>query len=77
MHHFYSSIGVELMQKDGPLEKKNKLELTQVRSVAQPLLPLTVDGPHWILQDMQRKFYHFDKLQGLKMYDNTFFYGVE
>jgi hypothetical protein len=70
MHHFYSSVGVELMQQDGALEKKNKLELTQVRNAARTLLPLTGDGPHWILQDTKRKCYHFDKLQVLKMYDS-------
>jgi hypothetical protein len=55
MHHFYSSVGFELMQQDISLENKDKLELTQVRSVACTLLPLTCDGPHWILQDMKRK----------------------
>jgi hypothetical protein len=43
-----------------------------VKSVAQTLLPLTGDGPHWILQDMHTKCYHVDKLQVLKMYDTIF-----
>jgi hypothetical protein len=34
MHQFYSSVGFELMQQDGALKKRTKLELTQVMSVA-------------------------------------------
>jgi hypothetical protein len=66
IHQFYSSIGVELMQQYGALQKKD-LELTQVRSVSRMLLPLTGDGPHWISQDMKRKCYHFDQVQVLKI----------
>jgi hypothetical protein len=35
MHHLYSSVGVELMQQYGALEKKDELELTQVSSVSR------------------------------------------
>jgi hypothetical protein len=62
------------MQQDGALEKVDKLELTQVRNISHVLLPLTGDAPppHWILQDMKSKLYHFDQLQVLKMYKNMF-----
>jgi hypothetical protein len=56
MHHYYSKVGVELMQEDGALEKKERLKKTQARSVARSLLPLTSVGTHWILQDMHRKW---------------------
>jgi hypothetical protein len=69
MHHYYSKVGVELMQKDGALEKKERLKKTKVRSVAGSLLPLTSVGPHCILQDMHRKCYHFTNADVLKMYD--------
>jgi hypothetical protein len=69
MHHYNSKVGVELMQKDGALEKKESLKKTQVRSVARSLLPLTSVGPHWILQDMHRKFYPFTNADVFKMYD--------
>jgi hypothetical protein len=72
MHHYYSKVGVELMQKDGALEKKERLKKTQVRSVARSLLPLTSVGPHWILQDMHRKCYHFTNADVWKMYDKKF-----
>jgi hypothetical protein len=72
MHQLYSSVGVALMQQYGALQKKY-LELTQVRSVARMLLPLTGDGQHCILQDMKRKCYHFYQVQVLKMYKNMSF----
>jgi hypothetical protein len=77
MHQLYNSIGVELMQQYGALQKKADLELTHVRSVARTLLPLTGDGPHWILQDKKRKCYHFDQVQVLNMYNHIFCYGAE
>jgi hypothetical protein len=58
MHHYYSKLGVELMQEDGALDKKERLKKTQARSVARSLLPLTSVGQHWILQHMHRKCYH-------------------
>jgi hypothetical protein len=70
MHHLYCSVRVELMQQYCALQTKEDLELTQVRSVARTLLLLTGDGPHWILQDMKSKCYHFDQVQVLKMYNN-------
>jgi hypothetical protein len=69
MHHYYSKVGVELMQEDGALEKKEILNQTQVHSVARSSLPLTSVGPHCILQDMYRKCYHFTNANALKMYD--------
>jgi hypothetical protein len=72
MYHYYSKLGVELMQKDGALEMKERLKKTQVRSVAIRLLPLTSVGPHWILQDMHRKCYHFTKADVLKMYEKKY-----
>jgi hypothetical protein len=72
MHHYYSKVGVQLMQENGALDKKEKMNLTQVRSVARSLLPLTSVGPHWILQDMHRKCYHFVNNDVLKMYDKGF-----
>jgi hypothetical protein len=69
MHHYYSKVAVELMQEDGALEKKERLKKTQVRSVARSLLPLTSVGPHWILQDMHIKCYHFTNADVLKIYD--------
>jgi hypothetical protein len=74
MHHYYSKVGVQLMQENGALEKKEKINLTQVRSVAQRFITLTSVGPHWILQDMHRKCYHFDNNDVLKMYDKGFLY---
>jgi hypothetical protein len=40
MHHYYSKVGVQLMQDNGVMEKKEKINLTQVLSVAHSLLPL-------------------------------------
>jgi hypothetical protein len=68
MHHYYSKVEVQLMQENGALEKKEKMNFTQVRSVARSLLPLTSVGPHWILQDMHIKCYHFINNDVLKMY---------
>jgi hypothetical protein len=76
MHHYYSKVGVELMQKDGALEKKERLKKTQVRSVARSLLPLTSVGPHWILQDMHRKCYHFTNADVWKCMTKKFYRGV-
>jgi hypothetical protein len=72
MHHYFSKVGVQLMQENGALEKKEKINLTQVLSVARSLLPLTSVGPHWILQDMHIKCYHFVNNDVLKMYDKGF-----
>jgi hypothetical protein len=72
MHHYYSNVGLQLMQENGSLEKKEKINLTQVLSVAQSLLPLTSVDPHLILQDMHRKCYHFVNNNVLKMYDKGF-----
>jgi hypothetical protein len=72
MHHYYLKVGVQWMQENGALEKKEKINLTQVRSVARSLLPLTSIGPHWILQDMHRKCCHFVNKDVLKMYDKVF-----
>jgi hypothetical protein len=46
MHHYFSKVGVQLMQENGALQKQEKINLTQVRSGARGLLPLTSVGPH-------------------------------
>jgi hypothetical protein len=72
MHHLYGIVRVELMQQDGALQKKDKLELAQVRSVSRTELSLTGDAPHWILQDTKRKCYHFYQLHVFKMHNIDF-----
>jgi hypothetical protein len=72
MHHYYSKVGVQLMQENVALDKKEKMNLTQVCSVARSLLPLTSVGPYWILQDMHRKWYHFVNNDVLKMHYKGF-----
>jgi hypothetical protein len=71
-HHYYSKVGAQLMQENGALEKKEKINFTQVRSVARSLLPLNSLVPHWILQDTHRKCYNFVNNGVLKMHDKGF-----